>query len=227
MSELQLEGADVYMSTFAALKSYPFFREVQNWFYPFSKQHSSVLKALKKTGNKGNTVLDLILEAGIFSNSDKYSLFFTIHQLPQAQQEMMLSQLNEQQMNELMENSNSNPEMIKRLNESPGAISNQYLHDLYRFFKLSVRRQEFRDIFQDKLDFHNVPALDNILYWADVLFPIADFYISKNAGRKRSKSTKSWKKSENLKGTILLTVTKSSDMCYRKQNNTKKLFRPI
>ena len=91
----------------------------------------------------------------------------------------MLSQLNEQQMNELMENSNSNPEMIKRLNESPGAISNQYLHDLYRFFKLSVRRQEFRDIFQDKLDFHNVPALDNILYWADVLFPIADFYISK------------------------------------------------
>lgn len=179
MSELQLEGADVYMSTFAALKSYPFFREVQNWFYPFSKQHSSVLKALKKTGNKGNTVLDLILEAGIFSNSDKYSLFFTIHQLPQAQQDMMLSQLNEQQMNELMENSNSNPEMIKRLNESPGAISNQYLHDLYRFFKLSVRRQEFRDIFQDKLDFHNVPALDNILYWADVLFPIADFYISK------------------------------------------------
>ena len=123
--------------------------------------------------------MDLILEAGIFSNSDKYSLFFTIHQLPQAQQEMMLSQLNEQQMNELMENSNSNPEMIKRLNESPGAISNQYLHDLYRFFKLSVRRQEFRDIFQDKLDFHNVPALDNILYWADVLFPIADFYISK------------------------------------------------
>ena len=179
MSELQLEGADVYMSTFAALKSYPFFREVQNWFYPFSKQHSSVLKALKKTGNKGNTVLDLILEAGIFSNSDKYSLFFTIHQLPQAQQEMMLSQLNEQQMNEFMENSNSNPEIIKRLNESPGAISNQYLHDLYRFFKLSVRRQEFRDIFQDKLDFHNVPALDNILYWADVLFPIADFYISK------------------------------------------------
>lgn len=48
MSELQLEGADVYMSTFAALKSYPFFREVQNWFYPFSKQHSSVLKAAEK-----------------------------------------------------------------------------------------------------------------------------------------------------------------------------------
>ena len=28
MNELQLEGADVYMSTFAALKNYPFFREL-------------------------------------------------------------------------------------------------------------------------------------------------------------------------------------------------------
>lgn len=33
MNELQLEGADVYMSTFSQLKSYPFFREISNWFY--------------------------------------------------------------------------------------------------------------------------------------------------------------------------------------------------
>ena len=52
MNELQLEGADVYMSTFSSLKSYPFFREVQNWFYPFSKQQSNVLKALKQVGNR-------------------------------------------------------------------------------------------------------------------------------------------------------------------------------
>lgn len=171
--------------------------------------------------------MDLILEAGIFSNSDKYSLFFTIHQLPQAQQEMMLSQLNEQQMNELMENSNSNPEMIKRLNESPGAISNQYLHDLYRFFKLSVRRQEFRDIFRINLTSIMFPHSTISCIGQTCYSPSPTSIYQKNAGRKRSKSTKSWKKSENLKGTILLTVTKSSDMCYRKQNNTKKLFRPI
>lgn len=34
MNDLQLEGADVYMSTFAQLKGYPFFREPHNWFYP-------------------------------------------------------------------------------------------------------------------------------------------------------------------------------------------------
>jgi tetratricopeptide repeat protein len=68
---------------------------------------------------------------------------------------------------------------MKRFNERPGTVSNQYLHDLYRFFKLSVRKSEFRDIFKEKLDLHHVPALDNILYWEDVLFPIADFYLAK------------------------------------------------
>ena len=37
MNELQLEGADVYMSTFAQLKTYPFFKEPYNWFYPSSR----------------------------------------------------------------------------------------------------------------------------------------------------------------------------------------------
>lgn len=177
MNELQLEGADVYMSTFSALKSYPFFREVHNWFYPFSKQQSDVLKSLKKAGNQGSSLLDLILQSGFFSNSDKYSLFFTIHQLPQMQQDIMLSQLSEQQVSEVAELSNA--ETLKQLNERPGTVSNQYLHDLYRFFKLSVRRHEFRDIFKEKLDLHLVPALDHLLYWEYELLPIADFYISK------------------------------------------------
>ena len=177
MNELQLEGADVYMSTFSALKNFPFFREVHNWFYPFSKQQSNVLKALKQTGNEGNNLLDIVLQSGFFSNSDKYSLFFTIQQLPKAQQEMMLSQLNEQQVAELADKSNI--ENLKKFNDRPGTVSNQYLHDLYRFFKLSVRKNEFKDIFKDKLDLHHIPILDNILYWEDVLFPIADFYLKK------------------------------------------------
>ena len=85
----------------------------------------------------------------------------------------MLSQLNEQQVAELAEK--SNVETMKKFNERPGTVSNQYLHDLYRFFKLSVRKSEFRDIFKEKLDLHHVPALDNILHWEDVLFPHCRF----------------------------------------------------
>ena len=50
---------------------------------------------------------------------------------------------------------------------------------VYRFFKLSVRRHEFRDIFKEKLDLHHIPALSNVLYSEDILFPIADFYLKK------------------------------------------------
>lgn len=45
MNELQLEGADVYMSTFAQLKSYPFFREISNWFYPSTGNNRLSLKS--------------------------------------------------------------------------------------------------------------------------------------------------------------------------------------
>ena len=62
MNELQLEGADVYMSTFAQLKTYPFFKEPYNWFYPFDMHHSSIIKefGFKPTGD--NAILSLILQ---------------------------------------------------------------------------------------------------------------------------------------------------------------------
>lgn len=177
ITELQQEGADVYMSTFAPLKGYPFFREIHNWFYPFSKQQSDVVKQLRQDGVEKNSMLELILQMGIFSNNDKYSLFFTIHQLPKTQQEMMLTQLNEQMEADFTDKSNT--QNLKEFNERSSTVSSQYLHDLYRFLKLCVRRHEFRDIFIEKLNLHHIPILNAILYNPETLFPIADFYIKK------------------------------------------------
>lgn len=176
MNELQLEGADVYMSTFSMLKGYSFFNEIQNWFYPFDKQHSSVIKVLKNENGKNN-MLDIVLQSGFFSNSDKYSLFHTIAQLPESQRNLMLSQLTEQQMETISEQSTA--ESIKIMSERPGIISNQYLHDLYRFFKLNVRRYEFRDIFKENIDLHHVPVLGDIIYWQRNMLPIASFLLQK------------------------------------------------
>ena len=177
MNELQLEGADIYMSTFAPLKGYPFFREVQNWFYPFDKRQSNVMKETQQDVGEKGSVLDLILQSGFFCNSDKYSLFFTIQQLPQSQREMMLSQLTEQQIEEITEQTNA--DTLKTFSERPSTVSNQYLHDLYRFFKLSVRRNEFRDLFKEKLDLYTIPVLAPILRSDQFLLPIADFYLRK------------------------------------------------
>ena len=177
MNELQMEGADVYMSTFSSLKSFPFFKEPYNWFYPFDKQQSDVIQTMRKEGYQKNTMIDLLLQSGFFCNSDKYSLFFTMLQFPQSQRDMIFSQLTEQQAEDFAEQSKA--ETLKKFSERPATVSNQYLHDLYRFFKLNTRRKEFRDIFKEKIELHRIPILKEILYQEGTLAAIADYHLKK------------------------------------------------
>ncbi|ADV44988.1 tetratricopeptide repeat protein [Bacteroides helcogenes] len=177
MNELQLEGADVYMSTFAQLKSYPFFKEPHNWFYPFDMQHSSLIKDFGFDPTGDNAVLSLVLQSGFFCNSDKYSLCFTMAHIPQAQRDMMLSQMTSQDLNELMDESKSSG--LRQYAQRPEVNSNQYIHDIYRFFKLSQRRFEFHDIFKDEIALHRIPALKEILCKPEILISVADFHFRK------------------------------------------------
>lgn len=176
MNDLQIEGADVYMSTFSALKSTPFFREVHHWFYPFDKQHSSVVRQIKNENQKYN-LIDLILQSGFFCDSDKYSLFFMMQSFPQSQRDMIFSQLTEQQLEDFAEQSKA--ESLKKFSERPATVCNCYLHDLYRFFKLNQRKQEFRDIFKESIQLYNIPALQDILYNEDFLLNLANYYLKK------------------------------------------------
>lgn len=184
MNELQMEGADVYMSTFAQLKNYPFFREPHNWFYPFDKQHSAVIKEFRQSGATGS-ILNLILESGFFCNSDKYSLFFTMQHIPQAQRDMMIGQLTEQQVEELGDRSNA--QTLKKFSERPETVSNQYIHDLYRFFKLNQKRNEFRDVFKEDIRLTDIDALLG-LFNANDLTDLANFFFRK----------KHWEEAANL-----------------------------
>lgn len=177
MNDLQLEGADVYMSTFAQLKGYPFFREPHNWFYPFDRMHSSIVHLIGMNPDNDKSVLSIILQSGFFCNSDKYSFCFTMAQLPQAQREMMLNQMASQEQSEFMDEKNS--ASLKQFAMKPAVISNQYIHDLYRFFKLSQRRFEFRNIFQEEIALHRNPVLKPLLSDPELLTAVADFHFSK------------------------------------------------
>ena len=175
MSELQMEGADVYMSTFSALKGYPFFKTLSNWFYPFDTQHSSVVKELND--KKENSLLDLILDSGLFCDSDKYSLCFTITHIPQMQRDAMISQLSEQQLGEMMDEQKSHS--MKKFSEQPVTVSNQYLHNLYRFFRLYPRRHEFRDVFKESIRLNEYAILTPVLHKPEYLQNLAEYYFRK------------------------------------------------
>ncbi|MEG0646784.1 MAG: tetratricopeptide repeat protein [Bacteroides sp.] len=176
MNELQMEGADVNMSTFSALKGFPFFREIQNWFYPFDKKHSSIIKQAKEQNNQ-NDLLDTIIQSGLFCNNDKYSLFFIMQSFPKAQRDMVFSQLTEQQAEAFSDQAKW--EELKKFNDRPTTVSNQYLHDLYRFYKLNQRRMEFTDIFKEKIALYQIPLVKEMLYQPDFLIHLAHYHLSK------------------------------------------------
>ncbi len=176
MNELQMEGADVQMSTFANLKSFNFFKEIHHWFYPFDKQQKDV-EQLMPNDNRDSKFIEVIVDSGIFCDSDKYSLFFILQQINPSQREMMFSQLTEQQTEELMNGNGGN--MLKRMNNDPKVISNRYLQDLYRFFKLYFFRQEFTNIFNDNIALHRIELLKRYINNETTLAAISTFHLRK------------------------------------------------
>lgn len=175
MTELQMEGADVYMGTFSALKSFPFFREIQNWFYPFDKQHSAVEGQLEN-GTTGSRFLDAILSSPFFCDSDKYSFSHILSQIPAAQREYMVQQMLEQSADQLMEGEHG--KAMSAAGERPDILSNLYIQNLYRFFKLYSRHYEFRDIFKETINLNIYPVLKEVLYKAEWIKPVVEFYFN-------------------------------------------------
>lgn len=177
MNDLQMEGSDVYMSTFSQLKKYPFFNEVSNWFYPFDRKHSTIVQTFGEETNVNNPMLDLLLQSGFLCNSDKYSMAFTLNQIPQVQRNLMFNQMTSQNLEDLLESERM--EGLKQYAARPEVISNQYIHDLYRFFKLNPRCKEMHDIFQDTIALHLVGPLASILGKPELLREVADFHFKK------------------------------------------------
>lgn len=176
MSELQMEGADVYMSTFANLKNYPFFHEVCNWFRVFSTDQPDVRASFADDAILKSAIGRSMLSSGVFCNSDKYSFALTFSQIPREQREMITSQLSDQAMDEI--NEIKSGQVSADVTET--LLSRQYVQDLYRFFNLFSRRHEFRDPFSDNLNLLIDTPLSYLLQTEDSEQKIAAWLLHKN-----------------------------------------------
>lgn len=175
-SEMQLGGADVFHSTFSSLKNYPFFSELSNWFMPFDKHHTS-LQSLFNDKSEGQDLLSAMLSSSMMCNSDKYSLSFSIMQMPEQYRKMMISQIGAEgdELKRMAEEEFSiNP------NQKEENIFKQYVQDLYRFYKVYQRKGDFKDIFAYSLDFHKIEPIQSIITIPSNLSKIALHYFEKN-----------------------------------------------
>ena len=174
MSELQLEGADVYMSTFSNLKNYPFFREIHNWFRIFSLDQPDVVSSLGEAFSK-SVIAKSMLSSGMFCNSDKYSFALTFSQIPKEQRDMIMGQVDGEFQDEVQElKGNTFSTDVKE-----NLAARQYTQDLYRFFNLFSRRHEFRNPFDDNLNLLTDNPLSPLLQTDDSEQTIAAWLLGK------------------------------------------------
>lgn len=160
MAKWQFEGADIYMSTFSQLKNFPFFGEITNWFRPFAPNVPAIAELLPNNTEGRKTLIGAICASPFFCNSDKYSFCFTFKQVPQEQRDMLLGQIPDE--GEIQAESDSTDPVAAKEKRAE-TESNQYIQDLYRFFKLSNYRHEFDDPFATSLNMLESKSLAELI----------------------------------------------------------------
>ena len=168
-SEMQMEGVDVMHSSFTHLKNYPFFNEIAHWFLPFSfrtETNNTAIESLTK----------VLIESTLLCNSDKYSFFFSISNMPESYRKMMTSQFSAESSAMLEMKKEELPDRSKKINP----VARQYIQDLYRFYKLHPKKRDFEDIFEVKPEFYEVPAIFRFLSDQESLLIIGEYYFNRN-----------------------------------------------
>lgn len=178
-TNLQLEGADVFLGAFAMLKQFDFFNEVNHWFLPFYKENEYISASfdgmaegidLKQFGEG-------IERSNFLCNSDKYSFCLNVKHMPAFQKSTVMELFNMElkAMNEM----SADDELIHSDARSRVIIT-QYFQDLYRFYKLHPLRAEFDDVFKLSVPIYEAEFFK---YWMDdpiVLRNIGEFFFAKN-----------------------------------------------
>jgi len=170
-NEIQLQGGDVFISTFSKLKSYPFFNTLSNWFLPYHNDCSAILSAF---GKKENQLTSLISNMPFMCDSDKYSMILSIATTPETHRQMLFSQFDAQK-EQFKELQSIESQSVIKMKDS---IVNRYIQDLYRFYKLYSRRKEFTSIFDTNINLLEVECLKNHICDTETLSIISEFYFT-------------------------------------------------
>ncbi len=140
IQKMKEEGSDVYYASFSKMKNDIFFHKLVNWFMPFYKEHPMMRAYVDSL--KDNTLFNIIRNHSSFCDSDCYSFVSGAANMLRMMPENMKDALGTKEM---VVGINTEEEK-----EKPTNLRLMYLHDLYRFAKLSPLAKFFTTPF-DKL----------------------------------------------------------------------------
>lgn len=164
LSEMTGDGADVFMGAFSHLKSFAFFNSIEAWFTPFDDTQPDVSMAL---GGELAGFTDMLCKMPAPCDNDKFSILFALQSAPMAQREMMSHQLD--QGRAALEQSG-----LSGVGNGSNGNTRNYVQNLYRFFKLYSRRNEFFDPFAHRFFMPDIAPVRNAVCHSDTLRESAD-----------------------------------------------------
>ncbi len=172
-TELQMSGSDVFASTFAQMKGFPFFSFIENWLLPFDRQNPYVRRLFNKKEKLGDT----IISNPLLCNSDKFSFSLNLLQMPD-------NQLNTVEF-AIKEEKEQIDEMIKDMDKSQNyaeskVVANHYILDLYRFYSYFPRHNDLENPLVKILNLGDSKMFDIIFAQTDDKQKVADFYYQYN-----------------------------------------------
>ncbi len=144
MADLQVDGADIYLSNFRLMKSYEFFRSLPHWFYPFDIQSPFV----STDGREPNGLSLTILKSSPFCNSDLYSFAISVNyfdKLGEGFGNSLMKGMSEEELNMLKDEGLQNRTLTSR------EYCRSYIFDLYRFFNLNPQKSQFFNPFKHSI----------------------------------------------------------------------------
>ena len=161
--KLMIEGADTNFSSFCMLKDMHFFDSIENWFLPFN--HNT--KDIEGIKNESEEIIDMVDNIKFLCDSDKYSFCLNLLRIPSSARSTLSEQLkvtSDHKADETISNKD---------------ISNLYIQDLYRFYKLYKGKEQFVDPFQDSFSIYNSPFFRFLNEENTYITELADYYFTK------------------------------------------------
>ncbi len=178
-TNMQMEGADVFLGAFAMLKQFDFFDDVNHWFLPFYKENEHVTASFEGVG-EGISLEQFgggIEKSNFLCNSDKYSFCLNVRHMPAFQKSTVMELFNMElkAMNEMAQDD----ELINS-DARTKVIITQYFQDLYRFYKLHPLRNEIDDLFKLPAAIYETGFFKSWIDDVKVLRNIGEFFFEKN-----------------------------------------------
>lgn len=170
INDMQLEGADVMVTAFSNLKSFPFFRKVSNWFMPFVPGNE-IFSSLPIERDK-EAVGRL---TAVMCDSDLHSFLLSLNSMPEQQRNLMF----ENMQNQMKE---AQIALGDAIGETEGKVLSKKirhsLQDIYRFFKFFRKKEDFRDPFGFPFTSQHLKPLINVFgITPEDLKLFAEFYF--------------------------------------------------